>query len=249
MDQQLLGRTPAFLCRWNALKSPVHGSATLTAEQEQQLAAGDLYVNVHTNNYRVVRSGDSWRRSHSGALLAVLDKTPRSLTVLTPYHPSMSLARVFGWARTAARPEVDFCTVRDGEVAGTTYLPFEQCGSPERVTPSMQARLGRLRFRVPMAVPGYERPTWSRQLSPPSYRIARSPACSRPWPGRPLPQRRAHVQVVPGSQSAASTTSRSGWAGADRHIRGASRTARPDAASAPCPLSVDSHCAGTRDDH
>ena len=35
----------------NAPKSPVHGSATLTAEQEQQLAAGDLYVNVHTKNH------------------------------------------------------------------------------------------------------------------------------------------------------------------------------------------------------
>jgi hypothetical protein len=31
-----------------APKSPVHGSAKLTPEQEQQLAAGMMYVNVHT---------------------------------------------------------------------------------------------------------------------------------------------------------------------------------------------------------
>lgn len=35
----------------NAPKSPIQGSATLTAEQEQQLAAGELYVNVHSKNH------------------------------------------------------------------------------------------------------------------------------------------------------------------------------------------------------
>jgi hypothetical protein len=35
----------------NTPKSPIHGSAKLTTEQEQQLAAGELYVNVHTKNY------------------------------------------------------------------------------------------------------------------------------------------------------------------------------------------------------
>ena len=35
----------------NAPKSPIHGSAKLTTEQEQQLAAGELYVNVHTKNH------------------------------------------------------------------------------------------------------------------------------------------------------------------------------------------------------
>jgi hypothetical protein len=34
----------------NAPKSPIHGSAKLTAEQEQQLAAGLFYVNVHSKN-------------------------------------------------------------------------------------------------------------------------------------------------------------------------------------------------------
>jgi hypothetical protein len=34
----------------NAPKSPIHGSAKLTAEQEQQLAAGLYYVNVHSKN-------------------------------------------------------------------------------------------------------------------------------------------------------------------------------------------------------
>jgi len=31
-------------------KSPVHGTAKLTAEQEQQLQSGLMYVNVHTKN-------------------------------------------------------------------------------------------------------------------------------------------------------------------------------------------------------
>ena len=159
---------------------------------------------------------------------------PPSLTVLTPYHPSMSLARVFGWARTAARPEVDFCTVRDGEVAGTTYLPFEQCGSPERVTPSMQARLGRLRVRFP-----WQCPAMRDRRGRDSYRRRRIELRDRPLVpahGRAgLSHSGVHTSRSCRSQSAASTTSRSGWAGADRHIRGASRTARPDAASAPCP--------------
>ena len=30
--------------------SPIHGSATLSAEQQQQLLAGQWYVNVHTSN-------------------------------------------------------------------------------------------------------------------------------------------------------------------------------------------------------
>nr|WP_294551605.1 CHRD domain-containing protein [uncultured Rhodopila sp.] len=34
----------------NAPKSPIHGSARLTAEQEQQLAAGLYYVNIHSKN-------------------------------------------------------------------------------------------------------------------------------------------------------------------------------------------------------
>jgi hypothetical protein len=34
----------------NAPKSPIHGSAKLTAEQEQQLAAGLYYVNIHSKN-------------------------------------------------------------------------------------------------------------------------------------------------------------------------------------------------------
>jgi hypothetical protein len=33
-----------------APKSPIHGSAKLTPEQEQQLAAGMYYVNVHTKD-------------------------------------------------------------------------------------------------------------------------------------------------------------------------------------------------------
>jgi hypothetical protein len=32
----------------NAPKSPIHGTAKLTPEQEQQLASGMMYVNVHT---------------------------------------------------------------------------------------------------------------------------------------------------------------------------------------------------------
>ena len=48
----------------NAPKSPIHGSATLTAEQEQQLAAGELYVNVHTKNHP------------SGAIRGQLTKAP-----------------------------------------------------------------------------------------------------------------------------------------------------------------------------
>jgi len=32
-------------------KSPVHGTAKLTAEQEQQLQSGLMYVNVHTKNH------------------------------------------------------------------------------------------------------------------------------------------------------------------------------------------------------
>jgi hypothetical protein len=35
----------------NAPKSPVHGSAKLTPEQEQQLVAGMMYVNVHTKDH------------------------------------------------------------------------------------------------------------------------------------------------------------------------------------------------------
>jgi hypothetical protein len=31
-------------------KSPIHGSAKLTAEQEQELLAGMYYINVHTKN-------------------------------------------------------------------------------------------------------------------------------------------------------------------------------------------------------
>jgi hypothetical protein len=31
--------------------SPIHGTAKLTAEQEQQLTAGMYYVNVHTKNH------------------------------------------------------------------------------------------------------------------------------------------------------------------------------------------------------
>nr|WP_294524909.1 CHRD domain-containing protein [uncultured Rhodopila sp.] len=34
----------------NAPKSPIHGSAKLTAEQEKQLADGLYYVNVHSKN-------------------------------------------------------------------------------------------------------------------------------------------------------------------------------------------------------
>jgi hypothetical protein len=34
----------------NAPKSPIHGTAKLTAEQEKQLAAGLYYVNVHSKN-------------------------------------------------------------------------------------------------------------------------------------------------------------------------------------------------------
>ena len=34
----------------NAPKSPIHGTAKLTPEQERQLSAGMLYVNVHTKN-------------------------------------------------------------------------------------------------------------------------------------------------------------------------------------------------------
>jgi hypothetical protein len=33
-----------------APKSPIHGSAKLTAEQEQQLTAGMMYVNIHSKN-------------------------------------------------------------------------------------------------------------------------------------------------------------------------------------------------------
>ncbi|HBK06374.1 MAG TPA: CHRD domain-containing protein [Acetobacteraceae bacterium] len=33
-----------------APKSPIHGTAKLTPEQEQQLMAGMLYVNIHTKN-------------------------------------------------------------------------------------------------------------------------------------------------------------------------------------------------------
>lgn len=39
--QVKLGETPA---------SPIHGTATLTAEQQQQLMAGQWYANVHTQN-------------------------------------------------------------------------------------------------------------------------------------------------------------------------------------------------------
>jgi CHRD domain len=35
----------------NAPKSPIHGSAKLTPEQEQQLTAGLYYVNVHSKNF------------------------------------------------------------------------------------------------------------------------------------------------------------------------------------------------------
>lgn len=34
-----------------APKSPIHGSAKLTPEQEQQLAAGMYYVNIHSKNF------------------------------------------------------------------------------------------------------------------------------------------------------------------------------------------------------
>jgi hypothetical protein len=34
----------------NAPKSPIHGTAKLTPEQEQQLAAGMMYVNIHSKN-------------------------------------------------------------------------------------------------------------------------------------------------------------------------------------------------------
>lgn len=33
-----------------APKSPIHGTATLTPEQEQQLQSGMMYVNIHTKN-------------------------------------------------------------------------------------------------------------------------------------------------------------------------------------------------------
>lgn len=35
----------------NAPKSPIHGSAKLTPEQERQLEIGEMYVNVHTKNH------------------------------------------------------------------------------------------------------------------------------------------------------------------------------------------------------
>jgi hypothetical protein len=35
----------------NTPKSPIHGTAKLTPEQEQQLAGGMMYVNVHTKNH------------------------------------------------------------------------------------------------------------------------------------------------------------------------------------------------------
>lgn len=35
----------------NAPTSPIHGTAKLTPEQEQQLTAGMMYVNVHTKNH------------------------------------------------------------------------------------------------------------------------------------------------------------------------------------------------------
>jgi hypothetical protein len=35
----------------SAPKSPLHGTAKLTAEQEQQLTAGMYYVNVHSKNF------------------------------------------------------------------------------------------------------------------------------------------------------------------------------------------------------
>jgi CHRD domain len=34
----------------NSPTSPIHGSKTLTTEQEQQLTSGQYYVNVHTKN-------------------------------------------------------------------------------------------------------------------------------------------------------------------------------------------------------
>ena len=34
----------------NAPTSPIHGTAQLTPEQEQQLASGMWYVNIHTKN-------------------------------------------------------------------------------------------------------------------------------------------------------------------------------------------------------
>lgn len=34
----------------NAPKSPIHGSVKLTAEQQQQLESGMMYVNVHSKN-------------------------------------------------------------------------------------------------------------------------------------------------------------------------------------------------------
>jgi hypothetical protein len=35
----------------NAPTSPIHGTATLTPEQEQQLTAGMWYINVHSKNF------------------------------------------------------------------------------------------------------------------------------------------------------------------------------------------------------
>jgi hypothetical protein len=35
----------------NSPKDPIHGTAKLTPEQEQQLAAGMYYVNVHSKNF------------------------------------------------------------------------------------------------------------------------------------------------------------------------------------------------------
>jgi hypothetical protein len=35
----------------NNPSSPIHGTATLTPEQQQQLTAGEWYVNVHTKNH------------------------------------------------------------------------------------------------------------------------------------------------------------------------------------------------------
>ena len=35
----------------NSPKDPIHGTAKLTSEQEQQLAAGMYYVNIHSKNF------------------------------------------------------------------------------------------------------------------------------------------------------------------------------------------------------
>jgi hypothetical protein len=49
MDQPKPARTRVWRSG-NDPTSPIHGTVKLTPEQEQQLTAGMLYVNVHTKN-------------------------------------------------------------------------------------------------------------------------------------------------------------------------------------------------------